>query len=78
MSLTSALLPINEQTWLITENYFQGKPGGMIGSIGIRRFIKRWGFPLDFAFVALPEGYATAFVGATIPINHCGVDFFVV
>ena len=66
----SALLPINEQTWLITENYFQGKPGGMIGSIGIRRFIKRWGFPLDFAFVALPEGYATAFVGATIPINH--------
>ena len=42
----------------------------MIGSIGIRRFIKRWGFPLDFAFVALPEGYATAFVGATIPINH--------
>ena len=66
----SALLPINEQTWLITENYFQGRPGGMIGSIGIRRFIKRWGFPLDVAFVALPEGYATAFVGATIPINH--------
>ena len=66
----SALLPINEQTWLITENYFQGKPGGMIGSIGIRRFIKRWGFPLDYAFVALPEGYATTFVGATIPINH--------
>ena len=66
----SALLPINEQTWLITENYFQDKPGGMIGSIGIRRFIKRWGFPLDFAFVALPEGYATAFVGATFPINH--------
>ena len=66
----SALLPINEQTWLITENYFQGRPGGMIGSIGIRRFIKRWGYPLDFAFVALPEGYATAFVGATIPINH--------
>ena len=66
----SALLPINEQTWLITENYFQDKPGGMIGSIGIRRFIKRWGFPLDYAFVALPEGYATAFVGATIPINH--------
>ncbi|MEE3164899.1 MAG: hypothetical protein VX286_09530, partial [Bacteroidota bacterium] len=66
----SALLPIDEQTWLITENYFQGRPGGMIGSIGIRRFIKRWGFPLDYAFVALPEGYATAFVGATIPINH--------
>ncbi len=66
----SALLPINEQTWLITENYFQDKPGGMVGSIGIRRFIKRWGFPLDYAFVALPEGYATTFVGATIPINH--------
>ena len=44
----SALLPINERTWLITENYFADASGYVARSLGVRRYSK-WGFQYDFA-----------------------------
>lgn len=71
----SALLPINERTWLITENYFADTSGLVVRSLGVRRYSK-WGFQYDFA---IDEGKRPlynwwsgpqVFLNATIPIKY--------
>lgn len=70
----SAMLPINDQTWFVTENYSIGF-GEISGSenlysLGVRRFSKRRGFTWDYAIIILPEaGVGFPFYSLTIPIN---------
>ena len=69
----SALFPITEQTWLITENYVTSRSGLVIGSLGVRRH-SGWGFQYDFA-LDVEWGncfYCNlgVFLNATIPIKY--------
>ncbi|MDA0913283.1 MAG: hypothetical protein O2818_07130 [Bacteroidetes bacterium] len=76
----SALLPLNDQTWLITENYritsqwywgdntYTNYYG--IVSLGLRRFAQRRGFTWDYALVLLTdEEMVFPFYSLTIPIK---------
>ena len=70
----SAMLPINDQTWFVTENYSIGfgETSGSenLYSLGVRRFSKRRGFTWDYAIIILPEaGVGFPFYSLTIPIN---------
>lgn len=72
------LLPLNEQTWLISENYLIADPNWNnngyyttnIFSLGVRRFAMRRGFTWDYALVAIAdEGIVLPFYSLTIPIK---------
>ena len=77
----SALLPLNDQTWLITENYrIESRWNGWGGtnytsydgiiSLGVRRFAKRRGFTWDYALVYWTnEDIVLPFYSLTIPIK---------
>ena len=76
----SALVPLNDQTWLITENYrIASRPNGWAGSytnysgivsLGVRRFAQRRGFTWDYALVFLTDaGLVFPFYSLTIPIK---------
>lgn len=71
----SALLPINERTWLITENYFADASGLVVRSLGVRRYSK-WGFQYDFAIYdgkhPIRDWWTgpQVFLSATIPVKY--------
>ena len=70
----SALLPITESTWLITEQYVADWPGYVFQSLGLRMFNKRWKFMWDFAVDRHKYAWGWTqphfFLSTTIPIKH--------
>jgi hypothetical protein len=74
----SFLLPLNEQTWFISENYLIATSNWNntayyttnIFSLGVRRFAMRRGFTWDYALIAIAdEGIVLPFYSLTIPIK---------